>query len=100
MSKVIFTVNYEIKPEFRQQYLELIKELKLLIKSNGIESYSVYEVKGKPFHFQEIYTFSSEESYESFEDSLDERTSLLLSKISEMSIKHSSKFSTLVEIQE
>ncbi len=99
MSKVIFTVQYEIKPEKREEYLSSIKELKLLIKPEGMESYSVYEVKGKSNNFQEIYVFSSEEAYDSYEDSLDERTNLLISKITEMTIKQSSKYSTLVEVQ-
>jgi antibiotic biosynthesis monooxygenase (ABM) superfamily enzyme len=99
MSKVLFTVQYEIKPEFRSEYLNSIKELKMLIKPEGLESYSVYEVKGKPNNFQEIYLFSSEEAYEAYEDSLDERTNLLISKITEMTLKQSSKYSTLVELQ-
>jgi quinol monooxygenase YgiN len=99
MSKVIFTVQYEIKPEKREEYLSSIKELKLLIKPEGMESYAVYEVKGKSNNFQEIYVFSSEEAYDSYEDSLDERTNLLISKITEMTIKQSSKYSTLVEVQ-
>ncbi len=99
MSKVIFTVQYEIKPEKREEYLSSIKELKLLIKPEGMESYSVYELRGRSNNFQEIYVFSSEEAYDSYEDSLDERTNLLISKITEMTIKQSSKYSTLVEVQ-
>lgn len=99
MPKVIFTVQYEIKPEKRDEYLNSIKELKLLVKPEGMESYSLYEIKGKPNNFQEIYVFSSEEAYDSFEDSFDERTNLLLSKITEMTVKQSSKYLTLVEVQ-
>lgn len=99
MSKVIFTVQYEIRPEKRNEYLNSVKELKMLIKTEGLESYSVYELKGKPNSFQEIYLFASEEVYDSYEDSLDERTNLLISKITEMTIKQSSKFATLIEMQ-
>lgn len=99
MSKVIFTVQYEIKPEKREEYLNSVKELKLLIKPEGLESYSVYELKGKLNNFQEIYLFSSEEAYDSYEDSLDERTNLLISKITEMTIKQSSKYTTYVEVE-
>jgi L-rhamnose mutarotase len=99
MSKVIFTVQYEIKPEKREEYLNSIRELKLLIKPDGLESYSIYEVKGKSNYFQEIYVFTSEEAYEMYEDNIDERTNLLISKITEMTVNHSSKYLTLVEIQ-
>lgn len=99
MSKVIFTVHYEIKPEKREEYLNSIKELKLLIKPDGMENYSVFEVKGKPNNFQEMFVFSSEEAFESYEDNLDERTSLLISKITEMQIKQTSKYLTLIEVQ-
>lgn len=99
MPKVIFAVQYEVKPEKRDEYLNSIKELKLLVKPEGMESYSLYEIKGKPNNFQEIYVFSSEEAYDSFEDSFDERTNLLLSKITEMTVKQSSKYLTLVEVQ-
>lgn len=99
MPKVIFIVQYEIKSEKREEYLNSIKELKLLIKPEGLESYSVYEVKGKQNNFQEIYVFSSEEAYDAYEDSLDERTNLLISKINEMTVNQSAKYITLVELE-
>lgn len=100
MAKVLFTISYEIEPEKREDYFKAIRDLKLLVKSEGIESYKVYEVKGKPNHFQEIYVFSSEEFYENYDDNADERINLLISKISDMTVNHSAKYTTLVEIPE
>jgi quinol monooxygenase YgiN len=98
MAKVLFTISYELNPEKREEYFKAIKELKLLVKTEGIESYNVYEVKGKPNHFQEIYLFTSEEVYDNYDDNTDERVNLLISKISDMTVNHSARYTTLVEI--
>ena len=57
MEKVLFTIKYEILPEKRNEYFDVIRELKSLIKADGLESYSVFEVKGKANNFEEVYTF-------------------------------------------
>jgi hypothetical protein len=98
MSKILFTINYEVEVEKREEYLRTIRELKSLIKAEGLESYSVYEVKGKPNRFQEQYIFSSDEAFENFEDGTDERMNILISKIEAMTIDHSTKYITLVEL--
>ena len=97
MSKILFTINYEVEAEKREEYLRTIRELKNLIKAEGLESYSVYETKGKPNRFQEQYIFISEEAFENFEDGTDERMNILISKIEGMTIGHTTKYSTLVE---
>ncbi|MCK7521809.1 MAG: hypothetical protein MZV64_31085 [Ignavibacteriales bacterium] len=58
MAKVIFSVQYEINPNKREDYLTVVRELKNLLKAEGLESYNVYEVKSKANHFQELFTFS------------------------------------------
>ncbi|MBE7476574.1 MAG: MFS transporter [Ignavibacteriales bacterium] len=98
MSKVLFTINYEIQENKREEFLKTIRELKTLIKAEGLESYSVYEVKGKTNRFQEQYIFVTEEAFENFEDNTDERINILVSKIESMSMGHSTKSSTLIEI--
>ena len=98
MSKVLFTINYEVEKEKREEYLRTIRELKNLIKADGLESYSIYEVKGKSNRFQEQYIFSSDEDFENFEDGTDERMSILISKIESLTVDHSTKYSTLAEL--
>ena len=98
MSKILFTINYEVDKEKREEYLRTIRELKNLIKADGLESYSVYEVKGKSNRFQEQYIFSSDEDFENFEDGTDERMSILISKIESLTVDHSTKYSTLTEL--
>ncbi|MEJ2104325.1 MAG: MFS transporter [Ignavibacteriaceae bacterium] len=98
MSKVLFTINYEVDKDKREEYLRTIRELKNLIKADGLESYSIYEVKGKLNRFQEQYIFSSDEAFENFEDGTDERMSILISKIESLTVDHSTKYSTLAEL--
>ena len=68
MSRVIFSIKYEIIPDKRKGYLDVIRELKNLVNAEGLESYSVFEKKGKPNIFEEIYIFQSKEAYENFDD--------------------------------
>jgi hypothetical protein len=100
MSKVLFSVQYDIVPEKRNDYLKVVKELKNLLKAEGLESYTVYEVKGKSNCFQELYTFTSMEAYEAFDDMNDERINLLVDKINSISVEKSTKYNTLVELTE
>ncbi|MCU0332102.1 MAG: MFS transporter [Ignavibacteriaceae bacterium] len=98
MSKVLFTINYDIQGDKKEEYLKTIRELKSLIKAEGLESYSVYEVKGKPNRFQEQYIFSSDEAFENFEDATDERINILINKISGMTVEHTTKYATQTEL--
>jgi len=98
MSKVLFTINYDIQGDKKEEYLKTIRELKSLIKAEGLESYSVYEVKGKPNRFQEQYIFGSDEAFENFEDATDERINILINKISGMTVEHTTKYATQTEL--
>ncbi|OGU31246.1 MAG: hypothetical protein A2057_04325 [Ignavibacteria bacterium GWA2_35_9] len=100
MSKVIFIIQYEIEETRRDEYLTLARELKTLLKADGLENYAVYEVKGKQNHFEELYTFNSLEAYENFDDNQNERISILLNKLSDMQKSNSTKFTTLTEVIE
>lgn len=98
MAKVIFNIQYEIESEKRDEYFKVVKELKSLLKGEGLEDYSVYEVKGKANHFHEIYTFNSPEAYEQFEDDQDERTNILINKLNSFTKGNSTKYITLNEV--
>ncbi len=100
MSKVIFVIQYEIDVNKRDEYLTLARELKTLLSADGLENYSVYEVKGKQNHFEELYTFSSMEAYENFDDNQNERLGILLNKLSDMVKNNSTKYTTLTEVIE
>ncbi len=99
MSKVLFTVQYEVLSDKRSEYITAIKELKSLISAEGLESYSVFEVKGKANTFEEVYVFASQEVYENFDDAEDERINVLISKIESLKAHSSTKYLTLLELE-
>lgn len=98
MGKVIFSIKYEIIPDRREEYLGVIRELKTLVKAEGLESYSAFEQKNKKNYFEEVYIFSSEKAYEDFDDNQDERVDLLMTKLSDMIVQQSTNYSTLFEV--
>jgi hypothetical protein len=98
MSKVIFSIKYTIHPDRRQDYLDVVRELKNLVKADGLESYSVYEIKNKTNSFEEVYIFKTQEAYDSFEDSSDERIEILMTKLSDMIKEQSTQYTTLFEV--
>ena len=98
MPKVIFNIQYEIPPGKKEEYLSVIKELKSLLNSEWLESYSVYETKGKNHHYQEQYIFNSVEAYEAFDDDQSERINILINKLNDMTVEGSIKYITLYEI--
>lgn len=100
MAKVLLSIRYEIESSRRDEYLGVIRELKSVLKTDGLESYSVFEVKGKPNKFEEIYTYSSEQAYEEADDSDNERINILINKITEMAVDNSTKYTTLYELSE
>lgn len=97
MSKVLFTVQYEVLPNKREEFLSSMNELKTLITAEGLESYSLYEVKGKANTYAEVYVFVSNDAYEAFDDAANERVNILISKIENFKAHNSTKYSTLLE---
>lgn len=100
MGKVIFSIKYGIQPEKRNEYLGVIRELKSLVKAEGLESYSVYEEKNKQNNFSEVYVFANEDAYEKFDDIENERIDILMSKLSDMIMQQSTHYSTMFEVVE
>ena len=100
MPQVIFTIQYEIENDKVNEYLNVINELKNLLNAEGLQDYSVYKVKGKGNHYQEQYTFSSEEAFEAFDDNNDERINILINKLSDLTVENSTKYTTLYELTE
>jgi len=98
MSKVIFTVQYELKEENKNEFFNVINELKNLLNADGLEDYSVFKVKGKPNQYQEQYTFDSEEAFDAFDDNNDERINILINKLNGLTMKHSTRYLTLNKI--
>ena len=98
MSKVIFTISYGIKPELRDQYLELVKEMKDHFTNVGKKNYSVYETKGKKEQFTEVFTTESMEEFDALEDNQDERAENLVRALEKFVDDSGMKYTTLVEV--
>ena len=98
MGKVLFSIKYEILADKRDAYFDVVRELKSLVKAEGLESYSVFEQKGKPNMFQELYVFESKQAFEDFDDEPSERVDLLMNKLSDMVKEQSTRYSTFNEI--
>jgi len=98
MSKVIFTIQYELKENKKEEYFSIVNELKNLLNADGLEEYSVFRVKGKQNQYQEQYTFESEEVFEAFDDNNDERVNILIDKLSDLTVVNSTRYRTLNKI--
>ena len=97
MSRVMFTISYTIKPELREQYLTLVKEMKDHFTNVGRKNYSVYEAKGKKNQFTEVFVTNSVEEFDALEDNQDEKTQELVGKLDDFVDNGGMKYTTLVE---
>lgn len=98
MGKVLFTIQYEILPDKREVYLDVVRELKSLVKNEGLETYTVFEMKGKANVFTEVYVFENNQAFEDFDDDQDERVDILMNKLSDLIKEHTTQYSTLFEV--
>jgi len=98
MAKVIFAIKYEVIEEKTKEFLDVVRELKNIVKAEGLESYSVYSVKGKKNVYEEIYVFESMEAYDNYDDVADERAEILMNKLAALVKPSSTEYLTLTEI--
>jgi len=98
MAKVIFSIQYDIIPGKRDDYLNIMRELKSLVKAEGLDSYSLFEKKNKSNSFEEVYVFASDEAFEAFDDNQNERIDILMSKLSDLIEDNSTKYTTMHEV--
>ncbi|MDA3860917.1 MAG: hypothetical protein PF445_06800 [Melioribacteraceae bacterium] len=98
MEKVIFAIKYTVIEEKTKDFLDVIRELKSIVKAEGLESYSIFSVKGKKNVYQEIYTFANKEAYDNYDDAADERTDILMNKLADLVKPSSTEYLTLNEI--
>ena len=98
MSRVIFTIEYEVKPEKREEFLTVARELTHIVKAEGLTEYSIYENAKKNNVFEEKYFFVDEQAYEEFDDIEDERFDILTNKLSDMVVEKTTKYSVMREV--
>ncbi|HXX63874.1 MAG TPA: hypothetical protein VEO56_08760 [Bacteroidota bacterium] len=97
MPRVMFTISYGVKPELREAYLDLARQMKEHFTGVGKKNYAVYETRGKKNHFTEVFITNSVEEYDALEDNQDEKTEALIGKLDEYIDDSGMKYSTLLE---
>jgi L-rhamnose mutarotase len=98
MPRVMFTISYGVKPELREQYLALMKEMKELFTSVGKKNYSIFETKGRKNQFTEVFITNSIEEFDALEDNQDEKTEKLVASLNQFTDNGGMKYTTLVEL--
>ena len=99
MGRVIFSISYDIIPQKRAVYLDVVRELKNIIKSDGLDSYSVFEQKSQENSFEEIYIYDSKEAWENADETENERVDILMSKLSDLGKDKTTHYTTLFEVE-
>ena len=98
MSRVIFTISYEIQPDRRGEYLPLSQKMKdYIIGKGGVSDYTVFEDKRKRNSFTEMFTFSSLDQYNGLEDE-DEAMQNFMALLEPMLVGGKMKYTTLLEV--
>jgi hypothetical protein len=67
MARVHFSVTYSIADGKRGEYLNAIANVRAFYANTDVD-FSLFEIKGKHNHFQEVYVFPSADSYEASDD--------------------------------
>ncbi len=98
MAKIIFTISYEIKPEKREDYLSLVKEMKSHLTGNKGKNYNIFEQKNKKNSFSEVFICNSMEEFDQLEDDQDEKTEELVGRLDGILAAGKMKYSTLIEV--
>ena len=94
----MFTISYGIKPEVRDQYLALIKEMKQHLTTVGKQDYAVFESKARKNQFTEVFTTGSIEEYDNLEDNLDDKSQELVSRLEGFLDEDGMKYNTIIEV--
>lgn len=68
MGNVLFEINYNVKPEKREEFLNIINKLKSLYSNDSVMLYKVFEDNKINNNFTELFIFEDENKFEIFED--------------------------------
>ncbi len=97
MAKVILQISYDIDPKKREEYLQLVQQIKQHFIEVRKKNYRVFEVKGKKNSFIEQFLCESLQEYDALEDDLDERSEELVNKLEGLLKDGKARYTTLVE---
>lgn len=99
MPRVTLQISYDIKPERREEYLSLAKELKNHFGVERKKTYRIFEQKGKKNSFVEEFQCNSMEEYEALEDDMNENSEKLVSRLESLLKDGKAKYTTLIEVE-
>lgn len=100
MSRILFTINYDVHPERRDDYIATAKELVNYMKSHTDHNYMIVEDKTKKNSFSEVYILKDEAEFDGLEDEMDDTIYGLTTKIlSEYVVDGKTRYSTHYEIE-
>ena len=97
MSKIMFTISYEINPDKRDEYLSLSQKMRGHLSPANGKNYAIYEQKGKKNSFSEVFICNNREEYDQLEDQ-DDVTQQLVQQLESLLVNGKMKYSTLVEL--
>jgi len=97
MPRVMFTISYGIKPDQREAYLALARQMKDHFTTVGKKDYALFEAKGRKNQFTEVFLAKSIEEYDALEDDQDEKTEALIARLEEFIDEGGMKYSTVIE---
>jgi hypothetical protein len=88
-------ITYEIKPDRRDLYLGIVRELRREFTSLGIE-YSVYEQHGSEGTFNEMFVCPTQADYDSLEDKTSDAAETLIDRLAQC-VRGKMRYTTLHE---
>jgi hypothetical protein len=96
---ILFEIKYTIQENKREEYLNLLTQIKEYYKKDGVDRYMTFEDEKKKNDFTEIFLFASESDFEKFEEGATEEINDMLSKlVSEMVVDKKIRYRTKKEI--
>ncbi len=96
MPKAMLTISYGIKPDCREQYIALSREMKAHFVTKRKKNYGVFEAENKKNQFMEVFITDSIEELELFDEG-DEVSEGFMSRLSKLVDAKGIKFNTMVE---
>lgn len=97
MSKIMFTISYEVDPQKRDEYLALSQRMREHLSHSNGKNYSIYEQKTKKNSFTEVFLCSSKEEYDQLEDQ-DDAMQQFVQQLESLLVNGKMKYSTLIEL--
>jgi L-rhamnose mutarotase len=98
MPKVLFTISYDIRPEKREEYLQLARDMKAHLADSKGKNYAIYEQKGKKNGFFEMFVCASQEEFDKLEDDQDDILEQMVARLDGMLLERKMKYVTFHEV--